>query len=46
MFKRFLFTGDGVRRVVRYVCENPIKEGIGPQRYEFVKDYKGEWDRS
>ncbi|MEE9295198.1 MAG: hypothetical protein V3W34_09605 [Phycisphaerae bacterium] len=44
-FKRFLSSGGDIRRTIRYVRENPTKEGLGPQDFPFVKEYRGEWDR-
>lgn len=40
-WKRFLYTADDLRRIVRYVEENPRRAGLPPQRWEFVKDYDG-----
>lgn len=46
LFKRFLFTGDDVRRVARYIQDNPAKERLPPQQFGFVTEYRGEWDRT
>jgi len=40
-WKVFLETADDIRRVVRYVEENPIKARRAAQRWDFVKPYDG-----
>lgn len=40
-YKVFLFAPDDVRRVVRYIEDNPIKERLSPQHWLFVKSYDG-----
>jgi len=40
-YKVFLYTPDDVRRRVLYVEENPVKEGLPRQRWDFVKPYDG-----
>lgn len=37
----FLFTPDEIRSRIRYVEQNPIKEGLGPQSWPFVTKYDG-----
>jgi hypothetical protein len=37
----FLETPEDIRRVVKYIEENPMKEGLGPQRWGFVRGYDG-----
>jgi REP element-mobilizing transposase RayT len=38
-WKVFLHTPDEVRRAIAYVEANPMKEGLTPQRWSFVKPY-------
>ncbi|MGI9457934.1 MAG: transposase [Aeoliella sp.] len=38
-FKVFLYTPEDIRRCVRYVEQNPEKEGLPPQSYDFVTPY-------
>jgi REP element-mobilizing transposase RayT len=40
-WKRFLYTQDDVRRVIRYIEDNPRKAGLRTQRWDFVKAYDG-----
>jgi REP element-mobilizing transposase RayT len=40
-YKVFLYSRDDVRRVVRYIASNPIKEGGAAQDWPFVKPYDG-----
>ena len=40
-WKVFLYSVDDIRRVIRYVEENPIKIGLPLQRWDFVKQYDG-----
>jgi REP element-mobilizing transposase RayT len=44
-FKVFLNNGGDIRRTIEYVEQNPIKAGEPAQRFDFVKPYRGEWDR-
>ena len=37
----FLYSPEDVRTRIRYVEQNPIKEGLGAQRFGFVKAYDG-----
>lgn len=37
----FLYTPDDVRRVNRYIEQNPEKEGLAPQLWPFVAPYDG-----
>jgi REP element-mobilizing transposase RayT len=36
MYKVFLKSDDAVRRTIRYVENNPLKEGLPPQRWDWV----------
>jgi len=38
-WKVFLDTEEDVRRAIRYVDDNPVKEGRSPQRWDFVPRY-------
>ena len=40
-YKVFLRTPAEVRGCVRYVAENPAKEGLAAQSYDFVQPYDG-----
>jgi hypothetical protein len=40
-YKVFLHSPDDVRRVVRYIHDNPIKEGLPVSEYPFVHPYDG-----
>ena len=40
-YKKFLYTPEAVRRVIAYIERNPIKEGLGPQKWPFVVPYDG-----
>jgi len=40
-YKVFLYTPDDVRRVVEYIEQNPIKEGLAQQCWPFVTRYDG-----
>lgn len=40
-YKRFLYTPEDIRRVIAYIERNPIKEGLGPQKWPFVVPYDG-----
>ncbi|MCY2962595.1 MAG: hypothetical protein NT069_02910 [Planctomycetota bacterium] len=40
-YKVFLYTPDDVRRVVAYIEQNPVKEGLPPERWPFVTEYDG-----
>jgi len=40
-WKVFLDSGEDVGRAVRYVEENPVKEGKRAQRWSFVRDWRG-----
>lgn len=37
----FCHTPDDIRRVNTYIQENPVKEGLAPQNWDFVKPYDG-----
>lgn len=39
-WKVFLNTADDIRRAIRYVESNPIKEGLPKQRWSFVTPYE------
>lgn len=39
-WKGFLNTADDIRRAIRYVESNPIKEGLPKQRWSFVTPYE------
>ena len=41
-WKVFLNTEESLRKAIRYVEENPVKEGKRPQQWSFVKPYTGE----
>jgi len=41
VWKVFLHTPDDVRRAIRYVQDNPAREGLAPQRWSFVRPYDG-----
>jgi hypothetical protein len=38
----FLENEEEVRRAIRYVEENPVKEGLRRQRWGFVTEFQGE----
>ena len=38
-YKVFLCTPDEVRGRIHYVEQNPLKEGLSPQHFDFVKSY-------
>jgi REP element-mobilizing transposase RayT len=38
-FSRFLYTPDDIRTRIKYVKENPEKEGLAPQEWDFVVKY-------
>lgn len=40
-YKVFLYTPDDARRVVAYIEGNPVKEGLSPQVWSFIKPYDG-----
>ena len=40
-YKVFLYTPADVRRVIAYIEQNPIKEGLGGQHWPFVAPYDG-----
>jgi hypothetical protein len=40
-YKVFLYTPEDVRQRVRYVAENPVKEGLSPQEWPLVTPYDG-----
>jgi REP element-mobilizing transposase RayT len=40
-YKVFLYTPDDVRRVISYIEQNPVKEGLGRQKWAFVTPYDG-----
>lgn len=40
-YKVFLYTSDDIRRVIKYIEANPAKEGLQPQRWDFVTPYDG-----
>jgi REP-associated tyrosine transposase len=35
----FLNTADHIRQAIRYVERNPLKDGLPPQRWRFVRPY-------
>lgn len=37
-WKVFLDTDEDVQRAIRYVEQNPVKQGMAPQRWEFGKE--------
>lgn len=37
----FLNTDASIQRAIDYVEQNPIKAGYKPQRYDWIKDFKG-----
>jgi hypothetical protein len=39
--KVFLDHPDDIRRTIRYVEQNPIKDGLPAQVWPFVKEYDG-----
>jgi REP element-mobilizing transposase RayT len=39
LWKVFLFAPDEVRRAIRYVENNPLREGLPAQEWEFVVPY-------
>ena len=43
-FKKFLSTAEAVERTVRYVQNNPVREGLSPPSCDFVRPYRGEWN--
>jgi hypothetical protein len=38
-WKVFLDSDEAIRRAIRYVEQNPLKEGKRPQRWHFVTPY-------
>jgi hypothetical protein len=40
-----LYTPDDVRRVIAYIENNPVKDGLAPQSFAFVTQYDG-WPQS
>jgi REP element-mobilizing transposase RayT len=40
-WKVFLYTADDLRRIARYIQDNPIKAGRPQQQWGFVKQYDG-----
>jgi REP element-mobilizing transposase RayT len=40
-WKVFLYTPDDIRRIVRYIQDNPRKGGLPPQPWDFVRPYDG-----
>ena len=40
-WKRFLNTREDIERVIAYIRNNPIKEGMPEQTWRFVKPYDG-----
>jgi REP element-mobilizing transposase RayT len=40
-WKRYLYTQDDIRRVIRYINDNPLKAGRPAQHWDFVKEYDG-----
>lgn len=40
-YKVFLYTPEEVRRVIKYIEENPLKEGLAAQVWDFVVAYDG-----
>lgn len=40
-WKRFLNTREDMERVIRYIRNNPIKEGMPEQTWGFVRPYEG-----
>lgn len=40
-YKVFLSTPEDIRIRIRYVEGNPEKEGLPPQKFDFVKEYDG-----
>jgi len=41
LWKVFLDSREAVEHAIRYVEENPVREGKPPQRWPFVKPYEG-----
>lgn len=40
-YKMFLYTPDDVRRVIKYIEDNAVKEGLPPQHWDFITPYDG-----
>lgn len=40
-YKVFLYTAADVRRVVAYIDNNPVKDGLAPQSFSFITNYDG-----
>lgn len=40
-WKVFLYTPEAFVRVIDYIRQNPLKAGLPPQQWGFVKDYDG-----
>jgi len=40
-YKVFLYTPDDVRRVIKYIDENPLKDGLVEQTWPFIIPYDG-----
>lgn len=45
-WKVFLNTRRDMERIVAYICNNPIKQGLPEQRWSFVRQYDGWMPRS
>jgi REP element-mobilizing transposase RayT len=41
LWKVFLDTDEGIENAIRYVEENPVKEGKPPQKWKFVTPFEG-----
>ncbi|MBI1375738.1 MAG: hypothetical protein GC159_23765 [Phycisphaera sp.] len=37
----YAYTPDDVRRLIRYIADNPMKEGLSAQSWDFVQSYDG-----
>ncbi|MBN2562137.1 MAG: hypothetical protein JXQ75_14530, partial [Phycisphaerae bacterium] len=42
-FKKFLSTPEDIERTIQYVQDNPAREGLPPQQYDFVRPYRSDW---
>lgn len=42
-YKKFLDSAEAIERTIRYVRDNPVRSGLSPQQFAFVKSYRGEW---
>jgi REP element-mobilizing transposase RayT len=40
-YKVFLYKRDDVRRVIAYIENNPVKDGLAPQSFSFITAYDG-----